>query len=68
MKVDFLMNLFILQIRISKTRIDEWTTKPLTAFESWSEIFKFMGSECILLRNTQLTNSMDLSTSSEAAS
>jgi hypothetical protein len=65
---DGLLDEFIQIASISKTRIDEWNTRSLTTFERWSEIFEFMGSECILLRNTQLTNSMDLSASSEAAS
>jgi hypothetical protein len=35
---------------ISETRIDEWNAKSLTAFERWSEIFEFVGSECLLLK------------------
>jgi hypothetical protein len=34
--------------------MDERNTKPLTAFEKWSEIFEFLRSECISLKNTQL--------------
>jgi hypothetical protein len=32
----------------------EWNTKSLAAFERWSEIFEFVRSECILLKNTKL--------------
>jgi hypothetical protein len=34
--------------------MNEWNTKSLTTFERWSEIFKFVRSECISLKNTQL--------------
>jgi hypothetical protein len=34
--------------------MDEWNTKSLTIFERWSEIYEFVRSECILLKNTQL--------------
>jgi hypothetical protein len=34
--------------------MDEWNSKSLTTFERWSEIFDFVGSECISLKNTQL--------------
>jgi hypothetical protein len=34
--------------------MDEWNTKSLTTFEMLSEIFEFVRSECILLKNTQL--------------
>jgi hypothetical protein len=33
--------------------MDEWNTKSLTTFERWSEIFEFVQSECISLKNTQ---------------
>jgi hypothetical protein len=39
---------------ISKTRMDKWNTKSLTTFESWSEIFEFVRSEYISLKNIQL--------------
>jgi hypothetical protein len=39
---------------VSKTRMDEWNTESLTTSERWFEIFKFVRSECILLKNTQL--------------
>jgi hypothetical protein len=39
---------------ISKTKMDEWNTKSLTTFERWSEIFEFVRSECISLKNIQL--------------
>jgi hypothetical protein len=32
----------------------EWTTKSFITFERWSEIFEFVRSECISLKNTQL--------------
>jgi hypothetical protein len=34
--------------------MDEWNTKSLTTLERWSEIFEFVRSERISLRNTQL--------------
>jgi hypothetical protein len=34
--------------------MEEWNTKSLTTFERWSEIFGFVRSECISLKNTQL--------------
>jgi hypothetical protein len=33
--------------------MDEWSTES-QLFERWSEIFEFVQSECILLKNTQL--------------
>jgi hypothetical protein len=39
---------------ISETRVYERNTKSLTTFEMWSEIFEFVRSECISLRNIQL--------------
>jgi hypothetical protein len=45
---------FVRIANISKTRMDEWNTKSLTTFEMWSEIFEFVRSECISLKNTQL--------------
>jgi hypothetical protein len=39
---------------ISKTRVYEWNTKSLRTLERWSEIFKFVRSECISLKNPQL--------------
>jgi hypothetical protein len=43
---------FVHIANISKTRMDEWNTKSLTTFERWLEIFEFVGSECISLKNT----------------
>jgi hypothetical protein len=34
--------------------MDEWNTKSLTTFEMWSEIFEFVRSECVSLKNTRL--------------
>jgi hypothetical protein len=34
--------------------MDEWNTKSLTTFERCSEIFEFVRSECISLKNIQL--------------
>jgi hypothetical protein len=34
--------------------MDEWNTESLTTFERRSEIFGFVRSECISLKNTQL--------------
>jgi hypothetical protein len=34
--------------------MDEWNTKSFTTFERWSEIFEFVRSECISLKNTEL--------------
>jgi hypothetical protein len=34
--------------------MDQWNTKSLTTSERWSEIFEFVRSECISLKNTQL--------------
>jgi hypothetical protein len=34
--------------------MDDWNTKSLTAFERWSQIFEFVRSECISLKNKQL--------------
>jgi hypothetical protein len=34
--------------------MDVWNTNSLTPFEEWSEIFEFVRSECISLKNTQL--------------
>jgi hypothetical protein len=45
---------FVRIANISKTRMDEWNTKSLITFERWSEIFEFVRSECISLKNTQL--------------
>jgi hypothetical protein len=42
-----LLDEFIHIANISKTRMGELDTKSLTAFERWSEIFKFVRSECI---------------------
>jgi hypothetical protein len=49
-----LFNEFIHFSNMSKTRMVEGNTKSLTDFERWSEIFEFMRSECISLKNTQL--------------
>jgi hypothetical protein len=46
-----LFDKFILIATISKIRMDESNIKSLTAFERWSEIFKFVQSECTLLKN-----------------
>jgi hypothetical protein len=51
---DGLFDEFIHIANISKTRMDERNTKSLTTFGRWSEIFLFVQSECILLKNTQL--------------
>jgi hypothetical protein len=51
---DGLFDKFIHISNISKTRMDEWNTKSLTTFERWSEIFEFVRSECISLKNSQL--------------
>jgi hypothetical protein len=42
------------RMNISKTRMDEWNTKSLTAFDRWSEILEFVQSECVSLKNAQL--------------
>jgi hypothetical protein len=34
--------------------MDEFNTKSLTTFERWAEVFEFVRSECISLKNTQL--------------
>jgi hypothetical protein len=34
--------------------MDECNTKSLTNFERWSEIFEFVRSECISLKNIEL--------------
>jgi hypothetical protein len=49
---DGLFDEFIHIANTSKTRMDEWNTKPLTTFERWSETFEFLRSECISLKNT----------------
>jgi hypothetical protein len=45
---------FVHIANISKTRTDEWNTKSLTTFEGSSEIFEFVRSECISLKNIQM--------------
>jgi hypothetical protein len=35
--------------------VDEWNGKLLTTFKRWSEKFELVRSECISLKNTQLT-------------
>jgi hypothetical protein len=54
LREDGLLDEFIYIENISKTRMDEWDTKSLTTSERWSEIFEFVRSECISLKNTQL--------------
>jgi hypothetical protein len=34
--------------------MDEWNTESLTTLERWSEIFRFVRSEYISLKTTQL--------------
>jgi hypothetical protein len=34
--------------------MDEWNTKSLIMFERWSEIFEFVRSECISLKNMHI--------------
>jgi hypothetical protein len=41
---------FIHTANISKTGMDEWSTKSLTTFERWCEIFEFVRSGCISLK------------------
>jgi hypothetical protein len=34
--------------------MDKWNIKSITNFEKWSEIFEFVRSECISLKNIKL--------------